>query len=879
MIRFGKRKKFVLFAILLALSLVFIGCGSGGDVATPQSITITGKAVAGLPVVGTINIKDSSNPVKTSFSAINSDGSYTLDIDETWTSPFMMWAEGWVNNEHLRLLSCFDLEQGETQVNVNTTPITTAIVESAMGKTASEIVPESEPVPDQGVVDQIRQTVEQSLTDLFDAIGVPPGFNLFETPIGEVGSPTDRLFDIIGVESDDQGNIVFTDIEGEEFVIDPDDPPGTVPQEIIDNVVQTGEALDQISLILSDFYDLFGNQDNLPDRTKIEDELVPDLAVGFLHRGEGISDYIDRLAENASQIVPSEEFVGCGIYRSMITQDYGNIPVEEMPDNHDSGRWVLVTENVNGKVMTWLTSFVDIGSNTWKWYGNRVPFRSFEAGRPRGRQLKYPAGSVVYHSGLHLWHNDVGNLAWDMGIKTLAIFNPAFAPENINGDATNCVRLERREDGLDTRFRLQDVPTWWTNDSLYQLSKENGDRLIDFEILQDQESIEMVVVGLDDADTPVKTWIYTIPEPPTPVSELEADPNQFFATIEQDTISFQEYDANDPDNPNAFPGNGGLFFWIYPDNADLFPSWSRLGWDDVNWNWNELDIDNPAWYAPGDFYAWTSDIYQPGPNAASLRTASFAITMRDTNQKHYQTDKRWDPWSENFISVENDHLVFDVAHSWSQDNLDPNWGSINARTRIRGRHLNRFEVPFVVENATVNGNAYAETRIYLEYQPPEDYSNGDTNYTQVCAGLRFQEGQLYLQGFVWGSRNADGTDEFYLAPSSGNYPYGQVLSFNQTYNLAVEYIEASNQLMVEFDDGSEDAPYQSFYDMGSIPDFNFDPENFKSAEIRTRVRSLQQEGDTGSMRVSIDNTKVDGISYDEFTGGFANSKWEVLSYE
>ena len=72
---------------------------------------ITGKAVAGLPVVGTINIKDSSNPVKTSFSAINSDGSYTLDIDETWTSPFMMWAEGWVNNKHLRLLSCFDLER------------------------------------------------------------------------------------------------------------------------------------------------------------------------------------------------------------------------------------------------------------------------------------------------------------------------------------------------------------------------------------------------------------------------------------------------------------------------------------------------------------------------------------------------------------------------------------------------------------------------------------------------------------------------------------------------------------------------------------------------------------------------------------------------
>jgi len=563
----------------------------------------------------------------------------------------------------------------------------------------------------------------------------------------------------------------------------------------------------------------------------------------------------------------------------MTTQNYGGIDVEEMPDNHDSGSWVLVTENINGKVMTWLTSFVDIGDNTWKWYGSRRPFRRSETGRPRARLLRYPAGSDVYHSGLHLWHNDVGNLARDMGIESLAIFNPAFAPETINEVATNCVRLERRSGGLSTEFRLKDVPTWWHDDTLYQLSKENGDSLIDYEMLQDQEPIEMVVVGLDDADNPVRTWIYTIPEPPNPVSELEADPEQFFATIEQDTISFQEYDEGDPDNPDAFPGNGGVFSWIFPDNAELFPSWSRLGWNDVNWNWNELQIDNPTWYTPGDFYAWTSDIYQPGPNAVSPKTASFAITFRDTNLKHYKIDKRYDPWSESLIGFENDHLVFDVAHAWSQDNLNPENGSLNATTRIRGRYLNRFEAPFEVDNATANGNAYTETRMCMAYQPPEDYSNGSTNYSEVCARIRFQEGQLYLNGWVWGSRNADESDEIDPEPSSGDFPYRRVLSFNQTYNLALEYIEASNQLMVEFDDGSNDAPYQSFYDMGSIPDFDFDPENFMRAEIRTRVKSLQEDGDSGSMRVRIDNTKVDGISYDEFTGGFANSKWDVQSWE
>ena len=155
--------------------------------------------------------------------------------------------------------------------------------------------------------------------------------------------------------------------------------------------------------------------------------------MGFLHRGEGIEDWIQRHADYASTVAPNEEFVGCAIYRSMTTQNYGSIEVEEMPDGHDSGSWVLVTSNVNGKLFTWLTSFVDIGDNTWKWYGNRVPFRHFDRGRPRARQLQYPAGSNVYHSGLHFWHNDVGNLAWDMGVKTLAIFNPAFVPEKIDG--------------------------------------------------------------------------------------------------------------------------------------------------------------------------------------------------------------------------------------------------------------------------------------------------------------------------------------------------------------------------------------------------------------------------------------------------------------
>jgi hypothetical protein len=835
----------------------------GVPVLSASSITVTGKTIAGLPVVGTVNIRDSGYPSKTSFSAINSDGSYTLHIDNTWMPPFLMWAEGWVNNMNLRLLSSFDLVEGITEKNINLTPATTAIVESAMGKTAEEINPETEPVPDQDTVEQIRAIVEETLEQLFAVIGIPDGFNLFESSIEEVGSPTDQLFDIIDFSSDNQGNITIADASDDawQVVVNPSGDPVSLPDEMIDSVVQTQDTLTRIKEIMVAYFDLF--EDYLPDQETLEAELLPHLAEGFLNRGYGSEDFITWLSEDETAGPVNERLIGCAILRPMTTQYYGLQAMEENHDGYAEAVWALVTSEISSRSFTWLTTFVKDGT-AWKWYGNRVPFRITLQGRAQARQLHFPADAVTYQSGLHFWHNDIGNLALNMGISNLAVFNPAFAPEIIDGVAVNCVRLERRSGGLSTGYRLSNVPHYWSNDTLYELSKENGDRLIDLDNLKSQETMEFIAIGLDDDGNPVRTWLYTIPEPPLPVSEIESDSDRYFAEIEQDEISFE-----------PFPGNEGIFSWILPENTDLLPAWATLGWSDVSWNWNDLLMMNPAWSAPQDFSAWTSDQFDPGPTAISPRSAGFWVVMRDTNARHYEARKEYDPWSNSLISVENDHLVFDVSHEWNADNLNPSWSSLNARTRIRGKYMNRFEAPFVVENASVTGNAYVETEIRFGYQPSEDFGNGDTNFIGLWTRIRYQDGELVLQGFVWGSRNADGTDEIFPSPASGNFPYGEQLFFNQTYHLAVEYLENTNQMMIEFTDDS--GTYQSYYDMNEIPEF--DADNFILAEIRTRVRSLQELGDSGSIRVRIDSTEVDHAIYDTFTGGFSNNKWDILSYE
>jgi len=853
--------------------------------ATPLAILITGKAIAGLPVVGTINIKDSSNPAKTSFSAINADGSYTLDIDETWTSPFLMWAEGWVNNNHLRLLSSFDLEEGESAININTTPATTAIIESAIGMDASEIDPVAADIPDPGTVDAIRETVEDTLANLFAVIGIPPGFNLFESPIEEVGSSTDQLFDAVDFSVDDDDNIVVADAtdETQQVVIDPDEPAGSVPDDMVDSIEQTNDALTQIRQLLTDYYELFGAA-NPPDQTTLEAELLPDLASGYLNSGYNAADFIAALVLSGAPQDSNTTFIGCSIFRPMETQYYGNIPVEEMPDSHEEGVWALATVNINGKVMNYITSFVNIGNNEWKWYGNRRPIRRADRGRPRARRILFPAGAVTYHSGLHFWHNDVGNLAWNMGITNLAIFNPAFAPETIDGVDTNCVKLERRAGGLDTRFRLSNVPYYWNNDGLYQLSKEPGDRLIDLDNLNSQETIEFVVVGLDDAGNPVKTWLYTIPQVPHTVSELVANSNTYFAQIEQDVVSFQPFDSNVPDNPDAFPGNGGFFSWIFPNNPELFPSWTQLGWDDVNWNWNELQIDNPAWYAPGDFYAFTSGIYQPGINAILPRTAEFIVTMRGPNLMHYQANKRYDPWSEDFLSIENGELVFDMTHSYQPENIS---NLLTTQLRIRDREVTRFQADVKLEDGSFTDaqpdnswDVNACTRLELVFQPEEYYLQGlSTEYIQVNIRIRLEKDfRRWVDGYIWEANDVNWDTKWSRNTSNpeftGNFPSGELIETSQNavyHTIAIEHDKVNGQMILEFDGQA------SAINLSAIPGFNGD--DFRYARIRTRVQEINEPGDAGSITVRVDDVEVNGQIYDNFDNGFGINNWYINSYE
>jgi hypothetical protein len=783
-----------------------------------------------------------------------------------------MYAEGWVNNKHLRLLSCFDLEPGVTETNVNTTPATTAIVESAMGTPADEIDPLTVPIPPIDTVEQIQAQVEETLQDLFSVIGLPSDFNLFADVIGEAGSPSDQVFDVLSFDTDDNDNVVVADADdnSQQVVVDPNGPIMEVPQDMLDSVAGTNDALTQILDVMEGYFEMYRGGPR-PDPDELNTILRPSLAAGFLDSGYGLEEFITFLAENDQSRLVNEIIVGCGLLRPMDTQYYGLTLVEENHDGYPDAVWVNVTSSRNGLNFTWPTAFVMEADGNWKWYGNRIPMRSTSRGHPTARQILFPSDALYYQSGLSFWHNDVGNLGLSRGISNLAIFNPAFPPESIDGIDTHCVRLERREQGIDTRYRLSNVPIFWTNDHLYRIGIDRG---LDLDALNAQDSKEFVAIGLDDNNSPVRTWLYTIGEAPHTLSEIEANPGHYFATVGRDTVSFDLYDPNEPNNPDAFPGESGLFNWTIPDNPELFTSWAELGWHDNGWNWNELQIDNPAWHEPGDFFAWSSGTYLPGPIASSVRQAQFNVYIRNANARHYQTQKRYNRWADDFISVENGELVFEMQHAYAPENISDR---LETWTRIRDGNTTRLEAQVQVDSATLTGpTAYAETEVSIAYQPRENFGLNETNFMFVVARIRYYNSQLFLKGFVWGSFNADGTDDFYALPMSGDYPPDDSqLNFNQPYMLAVEYDAPNSRLVVEFDDGS--GPRRGYFDVNGVA--FFDPANLQYAQIRTRIRGLNQAGDSGSMRVRYDDVAVNGQPYDNFDNGFAPNKWQISAYE
>jgi len=296
---------------------------------------ISGNAVAGLPVEGTVYIKDSHYPPRIAFTAIATDGSFHVYIDENWVPPFLLWTDGWVDNQEVRLLSSSDLDSGLSDTHVDLTPASTAIIEAALGKSAWEIVPETEPVPDSLNISQIETTADkQSLMML-----------------------TDTAYSASQVSMDSH--------------LAPGQSAGCTSVE--ENNQTPADPCSHIRLFLETYFDLYSDPTFRPGRNTLEAAILPDLSQGFLHRGYDRDEFITLLSKDPTAGPFNEQFIGCKILRPMTFVHNGYKTFE---DNHDKSLervWVLIVSRIDDRRIRRLSSFVKDGE-AWKWNGNRIPF-------------------------------------------------------------------------------------------------------------------------------------------------------------------------------------------------------------------------------------------------------------------------------------------------------------------------------------------------------------------------------------------------------------------------------------------------------------------------------------------------------------------------
>jgi len=818
--------------------------------------------VSGAPVVGTVKIKDSSTPARTSFSAVNADGSYTLNITDEWQSPFLLWIDGHVNNQHVRMLSCFEVGAQEQSVTVNITPATTAIVAAAMGDEVDNIDPETASPPDQSTVDAIQEHVQDALEDVFAVFDLDESFDLFETPIDALGEGSDEMFEVLSISTDNSDNIVVNDRVDDTATVSIDQNGNTSGNitELVNTATESQIALDEIRNVLELWYSLY--ETSRPDEATLTAQLRPKMAEGYIHNGYDRDDIIELYAtdDTTGIIAGVETLVSCAIFRPMQEQAYGNQSIHENIDDYPEALWIIGTSNYNGIHFPWLFSFVRTDQDEWKMYGNRRPFTSGGRIRSRSQKNLNSAGDIIYDTGLHIYTKDTGNMAQSLGITNIAIFNPVMPAEEIDGESTNCLRMARKNEGLSKEFGITNVSADY-NRSLYR-ARANGD--LDLTALAAQDVKEFIVIGLDDSDIPVWAYTHLLTEAPLPVSQLVANDSDYFPVI-TGLQSFGDIDFSGPNN----------FQWQIPASGDLYAMWSSIGWSDEDWNYSEVFILNTYFYETGDIYSWTTDEFDIS-FAETVKEAYVNTTLRDrTNHREFRLQMRHRPWVEEFVSLDQGELVFDVDHAYGAENLSDR---VEARARIRDMDITRFEADIVIESASLAGEGVdVHTEIMLYYQPDEYWheSRNDQDFFEVTIRIYcYMEEQvpmLSVNGWVWGSNSEDGSIEYDIPDPVGSFPYNDPINFNEVHSVAVAYDQATTSLIIEYDGQA------SSIDMSSLP--AFDPDNFKEARFRTRVRDIEAEGHQGQMKARIDDVMVNGQLYDDFNDGFEVNKWDINAYE
>ncbi len=180
-------------AIILIVLPLLAGCGGGGGSNTP---TVTGVTAAGAPLVGTVTLKDSSNPTKQLSMSPAFDGSYSFNVSGL-KPPFLLQAIGTAGGNNYTFYSL-----ALTGGNCNINPLTHLAVTMANGGQDPQsifVAPTPANIPAvANALPAAVASIHNKLAPMFNQIGASP-VNVIKDQMAANGQGIDLLFDMVSI--------------------------------------------------------------------------------------------------------------------------------------------------------------------------------------------------------------------------------------------------------------------------------------------------------------------------------------------------------------------------------------------------------------------------------------------------------------------------------------------------------------------------------------------------------------------------------------------------------------------------------------------------------------------------------------------------------
>lgn len=301
------------------IAATLAACGGGGGTGepggTPSSVpSISGSVAAGLPLTGTVTVKDAKGQSRTAPIGLN--GQYTVDVNGL-TAPFVFRAEGTAGGTIYVIHSA--ATAADVGGTINITPLTDLVLANVAGQIAANYF-------NSGDVGQLSQSelnaeaakLKEKLLPLLQAVGVEGSIDLLRTPFTPLASGLDTVLDQIRVSTEPGGHIAtITNIITQQSIQDDLSVKAAAeasPALLDDtrNVSNAGEDTARIRLTLSTFSDHFATGMPAPG------VLAPSLTDDFLNAD------LDK-AEFLAQIVTETNLVGAKFTNMVVESiDYGS---------------------------------------------------------------------------------------------------------------------------------------------------------------------------------------------------------------------------------------------------------------------------------------------------------------------------------------------------------------------------------------------------------------------------------------------------------------------------------------------------------------------------------------------------------------------------